>query len=135
MKLRENIIKKDFDVWNIQKKEIHNHGRNRLYRLRDIWWCNLGLNIGYEQDGTGENNGRPVLVLKGLSRNICLVIPLTTSIEQHFMRIPIGEIDGKNASGIISQIRVIDTKRFVNKIGKIDKKRFDIIRKAIKNLI
>ncbi len=126
---------KDFNIWNIQKQDIHNLEKNKLYRSRDIWWCNLGINIGFEQDGTGERNGRPVLILKGLSQNICLVAPLTTSLKRHPMRIGLGKLENKDASAIISQIRVVDTKRFVNKIGKLEKEKFEKIRKAVKDLI
>lgn len=126
---------KDFDLWNLQKKEIHKSGKSKLYHSRDIWWCSLGINIGFEQDGTREEKSRPVLILKGLSKNTCLVVPLTTSIKQHFMRVSLGEIDGKNSTAIISQIRVIDTKRLFRKIKELDKEKFEEIRKTVKNLI
>ncbi|NQV00924.1 MAG: type II toxin-antitoxin system PemK/MazF family toxin [Parcubacteria group bacterium] len=128
-------IKKDFDSWNTQKKTIHNFGENKYYHPRDIWWCNLGANIGFEQDGTGVGHQRPVFILKELSRNTCLVIPLTVSTSQHPMRIFLGTVNNKKASAIISQMRVVDTKRFINKIGIIDKEIFDIIRKTVKNMI
>lgn len=126
---------KNFDEWNIQKKEIHNFGKNKFYRIREIWWCSLGVNIGFEQDGTRGEKSRPVLILKGLSRNTCLVVPLTTSNEQHSMRIVLGKVDGKGASVIISQIRVVDTKRLFRKIKKLNKEKFEEIKKAVKNLI
>ncbi|MFH1402543.1 MAG: type II toxin-antitoxin system PemK/MazF family toxin, partial [Patescibacteria group bacterium] len=83
----------------------------------------------------GKNNGRPVLILKGLGQNTCLVIPLTASSKKHAMRIFLGNVENKNASAIISQIRTVDTKRFVNKIGKISVEKFKEIRKAVKDLI
>ena len=126
---------KKFDDWNIQKKTIHNSGKNKFYHPRDIWWCNLGVNIGFEQDGTKEEKSRPVLILKGLSKNTCLAIPLTTSVSQHPMRVFLGKVDNRNASAIISQMRVIDTKRLFRKIGSLDKNRFGEIRKAVKNLV
>ena len=129
------IIKKDFNSWNKQKKAIHNLGTNKFYHPRDIWWCDLGVNIGFEQDGTGNYNRRPVLILKGLSQNTCLVIPLTASTNQHFMRIFLGIVGNKNASAILSQMRVVDTKRLVRKIDVIDKNKFQEIRKAVKTLI
>ncbi len=94
----------------------------------------MGINIGFEQDGTKTESQRPVLVFKGLSKNTCLVIPLTTSTSQHPMRVFLGKVDSKNASAIISQMRVVDTKRFINQIGIVDKEIFDTIRKAVKNL-
>lgn len=126
---------KDFDSWNNQKKEIHNFGDNKLYNARDLWWCNLGINIGFEQDGTGKNRERPVLILKGLSKNTCLVVPLTKSLKQHNMRIFVGKVNEKKSSVIISQIRIVDTKRLINKIGKIKESKFEEIRKAVKDLI
>ena len=74
-----NKMKKDFDKWNIQKKAIHNSRKNKFYRNREVWWCDLGVNIGFEQDGTGDNNRRPILIIKGFSKEVCLIVPLTTS--------------------------------------------------------
>lgn len=126
---------KDFDTWNAQKKEIHESGENKFYGPREVWWCSLGTNIGFEQDGTGEAGERPVLVLKGFSKDVCLVIPLTTSTKKNLYHVPMGEIDGRKASAIISQIRLVDTKRFINKVTMIEESLFEEIRKAVKNLI
>ena len=128
-------IKKDFDSWNIQKKTIHNFGKNKYYHPRDIWWCNLGANIGFEQDGTGLEKERPIVIISGFSKSVCLIIPLTTSQKNNKYYLKIGKVDNKNASVIISQIRLIDTKRLTNKIGIINEKKFAKIRKAVKHLI
>ena len=124
----------DFDRWNVLKKDIHFKARSRLYRERDIWWCSFGANIGNEQDGRGKDFQRPVLVLKGLSRATCIVIPLTTSKQEHKYRFKVGLVDNKEASAILSQVRVIDTKRLVNKIGVLDKKTFGEIKKSARDL-
>ena len=130
-----NKTVKDFDGWNIQKKAIHNFNKNKLYHARDIWWCDLGINVGFEQDGTGEKNGRPVLIIRGFSKEVCLIIPLTTSQKNNKYYLKIGVVNNKKASAIISQIRLLDTKRLVNKIGILNKERFEEIKKAIKDLI
>ncbi|MDP3792947.1 MAG: type II toxin-antitoxin system PemK/MazF family toxin [bacterium] len=126
-------MEKEFDKWN-QKKKHANVDESRLYTVREIWWCRLGVNIGTEQDGSGENFLRPVIILRGFSSDICLVLPLTTSINRHPLRIPIGKIQDKEASAILSQIRVIDTRRLVEKVGFLDKKIFGVLRKAVRNL-
>lgn len=129
-------MKKEFTQWNKRKIEIHNNSKSdKLYHSREAWWCSLGMNIGFEQDGHGAEYQRPVLILKGLSKNTCLIIPLTTSKERHPLRIPVGTIEGKEASAIISQMRVVDTKRFANKIGFIEKEVFEKIRKAVKDIL
>ena len=126
---------KDFDSWNTQKKEVHNNGENKLYHSRDIWWCTLGTNIGFEQDGSGEERQRPVLILRGFSKHVCMVIPLTTSQKKNPYHKSVGFVDGKEAFAIISQIRLIDTKRLVNKIMRINSETFEEIRKTVKDLI
>ena len=128
-------MQKDFDGWNAQKKTIHVSGQNKLYHERQLWWCSLGANVGFEQDGTGLEYQRPVLILKGMSRETCYVIQLTTSPRQHRYRIPIGIVEGKSAVALISQMRLIDTKRLVNKIGFLDPKIFTLIRKAAKDIL
>jgi len=125
-------MEKDFDKWNNQKRVIHNLGENKFYHPRDIWWCRIGLNVGFEQDGKDIDFERPVLVLKALGK-ICLIAPLTTSPQKHEYRIPVGSIEGKKAVVILSQIKVVDTKRFSEKIGVLNKEIFSNIQKHIRN--
>ncbi|MDP3661781.1 MAG: type II toxin-antitoxin system PemK/MazF family toxin [bacterium] len=126
-------MQKDFDLWNKDKKRTHAE-QPRLYTVREIWWCRLGVNIGSEQDGSGKFFLRPVVIVRGFGADTCMVIPLTTSLRQHILRIPVGEIQGKKASAILSQIRVVDTRRLVEKIGFLEKDMFDRIRKAARKL-
>lgn len=127
-------MNKDFDKWNERKKEINNSKVN-YYHQREIRWCSLGVNIGFEQDGTSDDYRRPVLVIKGFSRNVCLVVPLTTSIKRNPYHFDIGKVEGKNAFAILSQIKLIDTKRLHDRLAVLDKEKFEEIRKAIRDLI
>ena len=127
-------MKKDFDVWNEKKKIINNQQVIVFCHERELRWCSLGLNIGSEQDGSNIEYRRPVLIIKGLSKETCFVVPLTTSNRVHRFRPSVGLVEGKVASALLSQIRVIDTKRLVKKIGYLDKEIFFDIRKTIKNM-
>ncbi len=126
---------KDFDSWGKEKKNLEEYGENKFYHPRDIWWCSLGLNIGFEQDGTGKDYDRPVLVLKGFSKNVCLIVPLTTSTKKNPYHVSAGIVDGKDSFAIISQIRLVDTKRLTNKLAVLEVERFDLIKKAIKDFL
>jgi len=128
-----HIIQKDFDVWNMNKKHIHADNDNKLYRTRDIWWCSLGVNIGFEEDGTGNTGERPVVIVRGFSKQVCLIMPLTSSEKSNPYYISLGIVNGRKAFVITSQIRLIDTKRLINKIGVVDQDLFETIRKAAKN--
>lgn len=126
---------KDFDLWNEQKKSIHADAENRLYQTRELWWCALGTNIGFEQDGSGDEYRRPVIILKGLSKHTCFIIPLTTAVNDHPLRPSVGLIAGREARALLSQMRVVDSKRLVRKIGYLDRDIFERIRKAAKDLL
>ncbi|OGG50966.1 hypothetical protein A2704_02630 [Candidatus Kaiserbacteria bacterium RIFCSPHIGHO2_01_FULL_54_36b] len=128
-------MQKDFDGWNEQKKVIHAREDVLLYHERDIRWCRLGTNVGFEQDGTGTGHARPVLVLKAFNRSACLVVPLTTSTKQNPYHVSIGLVSNRPASVIISQLRLIDTKRLTVKIMVLNRAKFDKIRKAIKEML
>ncbi len=127
---------KDFDNWNKNKKEMEKlYNYLPFYKERQIRWCRLGLNVGYEQDGTNKEFSRPVLIVKGFSRHVCLIIPLTTSSKKNPYHVSLGNIDGKNAYVVISQVRLIDTRRLDELIETLNKEKYQKIRKAIKDLL
>lgn len=128
-------MEKYFTQWNTNKQDIHASGMRKFYHVREVWWCALGVNIGSEQDGSGDEYRRPVLILKGLSKDTCLIIPLTTSKQTHFLRPAIGMIGGKEAHALISQLRVIDTRRLVRKIEYLQIEKFEIIRKIARDML
>lgn len=128
-------MEKRFDDWNIQKKALHGRLSAPFCHAREMWWCAFGVNVGFEQDGTGAHYDRPTVVLKVLSAQTCLVIPLTKSTHQHPLRLSVGLVEDKEARAVLSQMRVIDTKRLVRKIGFLDHEHFERIRKAAKDML
>jgi mRNA-degrading endonuclease toxin of MazEF toxin-antitoxin module len=111
----------NFSEWNELKEQIHIKNKNVWAKERDIWWCHLGKNIGYEENGKNDKFTRPVLVLKCFGLNTVLALPLTTSQKENIFHFCIGEIEGKKSFVIYSQIKLIDTKRFYKKISKLNK--------------
>ncbi|OGG79302.1 hypothetical protein A3A39_01895 [Candidatus Kaiserbacteria bacterium RIFCSPLOWO2_01_FULL_54_13] len=127
-------MKKEFDRWNEIKKHT-NAEEPRLYTVREIWWCRLGVNVGTEQDGRGESFLRPVVILRGFGPDACLVAPLTTSEREHPLRVSVGVVGDQPARANLSQLRVVDTRRLVEKIGFLDKKVFSTLRKTARGLL
>ncbi len=128
-----NNMQKDFDKWNEMKKKT-NAEEPRLYTVREIWWCRFGVNIGTEQDGSGEWYVRPCVIMRGFGPDACLIVPLTTSAREHPLRVSVGMIDGREARANLSQLRVVDTRRLERKIGFLEKEIFTIIRKTVREL-
>ena len=129
------VMKKDFDIWNIQKQKIHNHKMRKNYHAGDIWWVRMGVNIGFEQDGKHENFERPCLIIKGFNKEVCLIVPLTTKIKNNKFHSFVGKFARIDNYAILSQIKLIDTKRLVNQIGFIEYNLLSKIKKAIWDLI
>lgn len=129
-------MNKNFDGWNELKKKIHAND-NGLPRCteRDVRWCRLGANLGFEIDGAGDGFARPVVVLKRFSRRLCLVIPLTTTLKPGRYHLPLGQIGGRPASAIISQLRVIDTRRLDRQIAVMEDELFRHVQSSIKNML
>jgi mRNA interferase MazF len=124
-----------FDNWNNVKKKTDKSIRTQEYKERDIWWCKIGINIGDEEDGKKKNFSRPILIIKGFSHNVFWCLPLSTTIKNNKYYFKLGKVSGKEASVIISQIRLLDRKRLINKIGVLNKEKFEEIRKAVRSLI
>jgi mRNA interferase MazF len=126
---------KDFGTWNTCKISIRRDEKNRWCRPRDIWWCKMGVNIGFEQDGKGENFVRPVVVLQSFGKYTALIVPITTSIKENRYHVYLGKPLGLKASAIITQLRLVDTKRLIEKAGKLEEGVFDNVKRAIKDLL
>lgn len=119
---------KNFDEWNRAKKNLELRKSRLFFNEREVWWCSLGFNLGFEQDGNGKNYDRPILVVKKFNNDISLGLPLTTSKKKNKFYLPCGLIEGRRAQIILSQFRLIDKKRLIRKVQRVDKKLFKLIK-------
>ncbi len=122
---------KDFDDWNEAKKRIHKTDPKVFFHVREVWWCSLGVNIGFEQDGKSQKFSRPVVILKTYSINAALVVPLTTRGKKGTYYFDLGKVSGKNAKAVLSQVRFIDKRRLIRKFDVINKDLFEKLQSAI----
>lgn len=96
-----------------------------------MWWCALGVNIGYEQDGGREDFERPVVILKKFNLDACLIVPLTGRPKKGKNYFSVGRVEGREAVAVLSQVRFIDRKRLKNKICTLDGEIFRSLSKAV----
>lgn len=132
-------MKKDYEDWHKKKKILNEReGVDKIFfREKEVWWTALGVNIGFEQDGKGEEFRRPVLILKKYNKYLVLIVPLTTKIKKdnkYYVDCSIMN-DTIPRMAIISQVRPIDTKRFIDKLGVTDEDSFTKIKNAIKAML
>lgn len=128
-------MEKDFDAWSKRKKELNGLETGKFYAIREIWWACLGTNIGHEQDGTGTDFNRPVLIISAVNAKTCLIIPITTSKKRNKYYVDIGHINGVSNAANVSQLRLIDTRRLTKKICMLDQNVFSHIRTKVRSLI
>ena len=123
---------KDFDSWNVRKKQINDRIVLPEYIVEgEIWWCVLGVNVGSEQDGSEDTYERPVLVIKRFTKKLYLVIPLTSQKK-------IGTYYPKLTSRsylLFLQIRVVDAKRMQRKLRTVTPRQFAKVRNLFKRLL
>lgn len=122
-------MSKDFDGWNEKKKYIHDREHVPFFHEREVWWCVLGLNIGYEQDG-GEKFARPMLVVKKFNKDVLWALPLTTSEKRDRYYVPISGQEG--SAVILSQLRLISSKRLERLMYKLPNGQFQAILDQVK---
>jgi mRNA interferase MazF len=122
---------KRFDDWNIEKKRLNETDPKVFFHEREVWWCKLGINVGYEQDGKNTQYARPVAILKTYSTNAALVVPLTSRDKKGTYYFDLGVVDGREAKAILSQLRFVDKRRLVNKADVINEDVFEKLRSAI----
>ncbi len=128
-------MKKDFSEWHKEKSDIHEDRQRPFFHEREIWFASLGANIGFEEDGRGKEFRRPVLVLRKFNNESFWAIPLTkkTKKGEYYFTFSL-ENRGSNTV-ILSQLRMIDSKRLQYKIGVLDIKDYVEIKQKIKLLI
>jgi len=119
----------DFDRWTIVKRKISlkHLASTTSPKEREVWVCTLGLNIGSEENGKGNNFQRPVLILKVFDSNMCWVIPLSTKQKRIHYYYNFLEPKGTKASAILSQLRLISIKRLTRKLYDMPVRDFDRI--------
>ncbi len=107
---------------------------NPRIKEREIYWCSLGYNVGFEENGKGENFRRPILIVKKFNNNLFWGIPLSTKIKDNKYYKTI-TIKNEKQSAMISQLRVLDSKRLDQYICQLDEKDFNLVKKEIIDIL
>ena len=104
-----SIYQKPFSDWH-KKKAVINRRDRVHFNEREIWWTSVGVNVGYEIDGKGEYFARPVLVLKKVSTEKFIGLPITSRKK----RLP-GYFIYKKDSIVFEQVKVFDARRLLDR--------------------
>ncbi len=117
-KILQNINTTDtleFSKWTKEKVNLRYNAELPIFPIYNnfIYWCNLGINIGSEQ-----NKLRPVLILRSSKNStICTILPLTSKRlnDNFWFHIDLEKI---NSTILVEQLKVISKLRLTNPYRK-----------------
>lgn len=102
----------------------------------EVWIVDIPETNGYEQQGT-----RPVVIVTELEANIAMIIPCTSNLKAlrfpHVVEIQPTQENGLdvNSIALIFQLRAIDQKRLLRKIGIIDNNLIGTVDEVLKSML
>jgi mRNA interferase MazF len=126
---------KEFDKWNKVKKRTEDKKVIPHIKYREIYWANVGENIGFEQNGKGDDFLRPLLIFKKFSNNMFFGIPLSSQRKKEgnfFFEFSFQE--DTISTALIVQGKLFDVKRLERKIGKISLEDYKVLKEKFREL-
>ena len=127
-----------FNEWNEVKKKTQDNQRKLGIKPRDIFWAKIGQNIGSEEYGKNDNFARPVIIVRKLTHDLFIGIPLTSTIKDNDYFHSFEYNNKSNGltknSAMILQVRTFSIKRLMNKTGVISKEDFEVVIEKSKGL-
>ena len=127
-------MEKEFDNWNNFKKTLEWSSNNILFKEGDIWWTSIWVNIWEESCWKWEEFRRPVLVIKKLSKNNCIVVPLSSKIKTWTWFAPY-TLHWIKYTALLYQIKMLNIKRFTKREAELNSDDFNEIKKRLKQLL
>lgn len=131
--MRTNVnIGKDFDGWNEVKKITHRKDAapESFPKEREIWWSSVGVNVGVETDGKHDTFERPILIVRVFNKEMLWAVPVTSTMKDSPFYYPF-RFKSEDRSIILTQLRVMSTKRLRRQVDMISVEDFEKVIDAL----
>ncbi len=126
---------KDFKKWHDKKSQVNEIVERPFFHEQEVWFCHLGVNVGFEEDGSGDDFLRPIVVIRKFSNEVFWAVPLTRTEKKNKYYFKFTFNTHNVSFAILSQIRLIDARRLSYKIGDISDKDFRLLKEKLKALL
>ncbi|OGI78664.1 hypothetical protein A3C57_01980 [Candidatus Nomurabacteria bacterium RIFCSPHIGHO2_02_FULL_33_12] len=128
---------KDFDSWNELKKKIDTRDGvlDNFPKEGEVWMSDVGLNIGYEQNGSEKNFSRPMLIVKKFNNHMFWAIPLSTKQKSFDFYFNYTDPNGQKVSVILAQMKLVSVKRLKRDIYILPNELFVQIKQKLKSFL
>lgn len=126
---------KDFDRWNESKKNLDRSNPSNFPKEGEVWIGNVGLNIGFEQNGNEDNFSRPVLIVKKFNNHMFWAVPLSTKQKDYDFYFNYTNPNNQKVSAILAQMKLVSVKRLKRDVYIIDSFLFEQIKQKLKSFL
>jgi len=126
-------MKDDFDTWSELKKKIDSISDviNEFPKEGEVWMCHVGRNVGYEQNGVGNNFSRPILIIKKFNNRMFWGASLSTKQKPYDFYYNFTDPNSDKVSVILAQLKLVSTKRFIRNMYTISPNDFSEIKNSL----
>jgi mRNA interferase MazF len=129
-----NDLEGQLDLWHPLKKNLAIREKLPFSAERQVWWCSIGFNLGGEAYGKGASFTRPVLILKKLNFATFIGIPMSSKLkvrsDYHII-----DFKGKQNALMLGEIRKFDSRRLMDKMGRLSEDKFRQVWEALAQYI
>lgn len=121
------MTEKDFDGWHKLKTQLHRKVSRAMPREGEVWFCSVGVNIGYEIDGKHSWFERPVLILKCWGKDSFLGVPMSSTLRSsdYCMVVTVRNVP---RGVVVTQMRLFDRRRLLRRVGELSVRDFNNVR-------
>lgn len=126
---------KDFKQWHKKKSVVEGKPARVFFHEREIWLCHVGENVGFEEDGRGEEFLRPVVILRKFNNEIFWAVPLTKTTKNGPYYFVFQFSKELKSAALLSQFKLMDAKRLKYKMGDMKEKNFVELKQKIRLLL
>ena len=131
----KNIVKK-FLEWIKIKEFLHETKKSPSFEEREVWWANIGENVGHEENGKGGQFTRPFVVIRKFNRELLFGVPCSSTFKENKYYCKFNtDTSNFRTSALLSQARSISSKRLIRKIDKMGSGSFREIKIALEKAI
>jgi len=130
-------MQNDFDKWNKEKQKLdeEDYSTENFPQPGEVWMCVVGKNIGFEQNGSGENFSRPVAVIAKFNNKMLWVVSLSTKQKEFNFYHNFTDPNNQKVSAIIAQLKLVSSKRLKRKMYNLSEVDFKNILQKIKSFL
>ena len=132
-----NDDNKEYNSWNELKKKIQSGADTPDFfpQEGEVWMSAIGKNIGYEQNGSGDNFSRPLLVVKRFNNHMFWCITLSTKQKKFDFYFNFTDQNNEKVSAILAQMKLVSIKRLKRKLYAIPQYTLIEIKEKLKKFL